>query len=129
MEAVVPEQFWTDKSQCRYQDENGQFQNPTLPDCAQGISVVKAITIAQSQGQKIYTITQQNANTALSKLPIGGSVGQEIRNAVLSGKEVTVHEKQINAYGWSGYGYIVTDPETGEGGWYIIEGSGNEGYF
>jgi hypothetical protein len=126
MEAVVPEQFWTDKTQCRYQ-ENGQLQNPTLPDCVQGISAVKAIVIVQQQGQKVYTITQQNASTALSKLPIGGSVGQEIKNAVLSGKEVTVHEKPIDAYGWSGYGYIVTDPETGNGA-YLIEGNGNGSY-
>jgi hypothetical protein len=126
MEAVVPEQFWTDKTQCRYQDENGQIQNPTLPDCAQGISAVKAIAIAQSQGQKIYTITHQNASTALSKLPIGGSVGQEIRNAVFSGKEVTIHEKPINIYGWSGYGYVIVDPETGNGA-YLVEGNGNGG--
>ncbi|MDR3351794.1 MAG: transglutaminase-like domain-containing protein [Zoogloeaceae bacterium] len=126
MEHAVPEQFWVDRNQCRYADENGQIKNPALPDCGQAVSAVKAIAIAQSQGQKIYTITQQNASTALAKLPIGGSVGQEIRNAVLSGKEVTVHEKPINAFGWSGYGYTVIDPETGAGG-YVIEGGGNGG--
>jgi hypothetical protein len=39
---------------------------------------------------------------------------------------VTVHGKPINADGWSGYGYIVTDPETGNGA-YLIEGNGNGG--
>jgi hypothetical protein len=126
MEHAVPEAFWVDKSQCRYVDETGQVKNPALPDCAQAISAVKAIAIAQSQGQKIYTITPQNASTALARLPISGSVGQEIRNAVNAGKEVTIHEKPISAYGWSGYGYSIIDPETGEGG-YIIEGSGNGG--
>jgi hypothetical protein len=87
---------------------------------------MKALAIAQQQGQKIYTINQQNASTALAKLSIGGSVGQEIRNAVLSGKEVTVHEKPINAYGWTGYGYSIINPETGAGG-YVIEGGGNGG--
>ncbi|MDR0673887.1 MAG: hypothetical protein LBF93_09615, partial [Zoogloeaceae bacterium] len=33
MEHAVPEQFWVDKSQCRYVDENGQIQNPAYPDC------------------------------------------------------------------------------------------------
>jgi hypothetical protein len=108
-------------------DENGQMQNPALPDCGQAISAVKAIAIAQQQGQKIYTITQENRATALAKLPVGGTVGQEIRNAVNAGKEVTVHEKAISAFGWSGYGYIIVDPETGAGA-YLIEGSGNGGY-
>ena len=53
-------------------------------------------------------------------------MGAEIRSAAQAGKEVTLHERAINAHGWSGYGYIVTDPETGAGG-YIIEGRGNSG--
>ena len=126
MEHAVPEQFWVDKTQCRYQDETGTIQNPTLADCAQGISAVKAIAIAQAQGQKIYTINQSNAATALATLPVGGDVGAEIRSAIQAGKEVTVHEKPINAHGWTGYGYTITDPETGAGA-YIIEGRGNGG--
>ena len=128
MEHAVPEQFWVDKSQCRYTDENGQIQNPTQADCAQAVSAVKAIAIAQAQGQKIYTINQSNAATALAKLPVGGTVGQEIQSAIQAGKEVTFHERGINAHGFSGYGYIITDPETG-GGAYLIEGKGNGGIF
>ena len=127
MEHAVPEQFWVDKSQCRYTDENGQIQNPTLADCAQAVSAVKAIAIAQAQGQKIYTINQSNAATALAKLPVGGTVGQEIQSAVQAGKEVTVHEKPISAHGFTGYGYTITDPETGAGA-YMIEGKGNGGW-
>jgi len=127
MEHAVPEQFWVDKSQCRYQDEQGQIQNPTQADCAQAVSAVKAIAIAQAEGQKIYTINQSNAATALPKLPVGGTVGQEIQSAIQAGKEVTVHERQISAHGWTGYGYVITDPETGAGG-YIIEGKGNGGF-
>lgn len=51
-------------------------------------------------------------------------MGDEIRSAVQAGKEVTVHERAINAHGFSGYGYIVTDPDTGTGG-DLIEGRGN----
>ncbi len=124
MEHAVPEQFWVDKSQCRYTDEQGQIKNPTQQDCAQAVSAVKAIAIAQAQGQKIYTINQSNAATALPKLPVGGTVGQEIASAVQAGKEVTVHEKPISAHGFTGYGYTITDPETGAGA-YLIEGRGN----
>ena len=126
MEHAVPEQCWVDKSSCRYADENGQIKNPMLQPCAEGISAVKAIAIAQQQGQRIYTINRDNAATALPKLPVGGDTGTEIRSAIQAGKEVTVHERPINAHSWNGYGYTITDPETGAGG-YIIEGRGNGG--
>ena len=128
MEHAAPEAFWVDKTKCSHTDENGRIQNPTLNPCAEGISAVKAIAIAQAEGQKIYTINKANAQTALAKLPIGGEVGSEIRNAVNAGKEVTVHEKSINKQGWKGFGYIVIDSETGAGA-YIIEGSGNGGWY
>ena len=126
MEHVVPEQFWVDKSQCSYTDETGTIKNPAMADCAQAVSAVKAIAIAQAEGQRIYTINQSNAATALPKLPVGGTVGQEIQSAIQAGKEVTFHERGINAHGFSGYGYIITDPDTG-GGAYMIEGKGNGG--
>ena len=53
-------------------------------------------------------------------------MGQEIRSAIEAGKEVTFHERGINAHGFSGYGYVITDPDTG-GGAYLIEGKGNGG--
>jgi len=127
MEHAVPEQFWVDKNQCKHTDENGIIKNPALRPCAEGISAVKAITIAQSQGQKIYTINRNNAAMALPKLPVGGDTGAEIRNAIQAGKEVTVHQSPINSHGWTGYGYGVVDPDTGAGG-YIIEGKGNGGW-
>ncbi|PAT32504.1 hypothetical protein CLI93_00540 [Vandammella animalimorsus] len=127
-EHATPEAFWVDKNQCRYMDSNGQVQNPTMQPCAEGISAVKAIAIAQQQGQKIYTINENNRDTALPKLPIGGEVGAEIRNAIQAGKEVTFHEARIHEHGWSGYGYSIVDPETGAGA-YLIEGKGNGGWF
>ena len=126
MEHAVPEQFWVDKNQCRYTDETGTIKNPAMADCAQAVSAVKAIAIAQAEGQRIYTIDQSNAATALPKLSVGGTVGQEIRSAIEAGKEVTFHERGINAHGFSGYGYVITDPDTG-GGAYLIEGKGNGG--
>jgi hypothetical protein len=126
MEHAVPEEFWVDKSQCRYLDDKGVTQNPTKADCAQGISAVKAIAIAQSQGQKIYTINQSNRDTALPKMSLGGDAGAEIRSAIDAGKEVTFHESSINAFGWHGVGYSITDADTGAGA-YLIEGAGNGG--
>lgn len=127
MEHAVPEEFWVDKKQCRYTNLNGETQNPTQQSCAEGISAVKAIAIAQQQGQKIYTINKDNRNTALPKLNISGEAGAEIKNAIMAGKEVIFHEKAISAHGWTGHGYIMVDPNTGAGA-YIIEGRGNGGF-
>ena len=44
----------------------------------------------------------------------------------MAGKEVTFHEKSINAHGWTGVGYIIVDPDTGAGA-YLIEGKGSGG--
>lgn len=126
MEHVVPEQFFIDKSQCRYLDENGIIANSKLGDCIQGVSAIKAIAIAQAEGQRIYTINSKNASSAYSRIPVGGAVGLEIRSAIDAGKEVTFHEKIINSNGFSGYGYIILDPDNG-GGSYLIQGKGNGG--
>ncbi len=127
LEHAIPEQMWINRMQCRYVDEIGQVVNSAKPPCVQGISAIKAISFAQAEGQRVYTINQNNAATALAALPVGGDIGSEIRSAINAGKEITVHEKAINSYGWSGYGYIIIDPETGAGG-YIIEGRGNGGF-
>jgi len=55
-------------------------------------------------------------------------VSAEIRSAIEAGKEVSFHESRIDAHGWSGYGYIIVDPETRAGA-YLIEGQGNGGWF
>lgn len=124
LEHAIPEQMWIDRAQCRYSNEFGQVVNSTKPPCVQSVSAIKAISLAQAEGQRVYTINKNNAVTALAAFPVGGSVGSEIRSAINAGKEVVVHERAVNSYGWSGYGYIIIDPDTGAGG-YIVEGRGN----
>ena len=126
MEHAVPEQFWISRKNCQYINYNGDIINPSRASCSQGISAVKAISIAHQLGQKIYVINKQNYSTALSRLPLGGKTGDEVRAAMQAGKDVMVHEKPINVFGWSGYGYIITDPDTGSGA-YLIEGGGRGG--
>jgi len=50
----------------------------------------------------------------------------EIRNALNAGKEVITHTDAVSVPGWSGAGYIITDPQTGAGA-YKIAGGGNGG--
>ena len=50
----------------------------------------------------------------------------DIQNGLAAGKEVTVHQAPITQSGWTGSGYIITDPETGAGA-YKIAGGANGG--
>jgi len=51
----------------------------------------------------------------------------EIRHALNAGKQVTTHTDAVSVPGWSGAGYIITDPTTGDGA-YKISGGGNGGF-
>lgn len=87
----------------------------------QGISAVKALALAAAQGQRVWTITQDNLNEALTAINLDSEIENEIRNAVLAGKVATAHEQPINFSGVTSAGYILLDPETG-GGAYLISG-------
>jgi hypothetical protein len=86
---------------------------------AEGISAVKALQIANDARIPIYTITQDNVNVVLPQLQLDPAVIDDIRNAVSSGKEVTVSKTNISFRGWVGCGYVITDPNTGNGAFMI----------
>jgi hypothetical protein len=48
----------------------------------------------------------------------------EMQNALAAGREITVHQSPITQSGWTGSGYIITDPATGAGA-YKISGGAN----
>ncbi|MEW5837890.1 MAG: hypothetical protein AB1717_03550 [Pseudomonadota bacterium] len=117
-EHAVPERMFA--------DPNKPLDDPSQP---QGISAVKALSIAASQGQKIYTLTAHNAAyhaNILASLNTNENTKTEIRNALSAGMEVTVHQADISVSGWTGSGYIILDPETGAGA-YKISGGANGG--
>lgn len=88
------------------------------------MSAVKALQIAQEQGQKIYTITKENYAQVLPKLRLSSTVMTDIRDAVNAGRVVTTHEKTIYYKGWKGGGYVIIDPHSGTGA-YLIDGGAN----
>ena len=124
LEHAIPERFFNDTTQCNPPGSDATTTpayDPIKPACTEGISAVKAIAIAASQGQRVFTITQANAAQAIPQLSHRASVIEEVQSAVAAGKEVTIHESTITANGWSGAGYTVIDPQTGMGS-YLIEG-------
>jgi len=55
------------------------------------------------------------------------STMSEISAALSIGKEVITHSDSISIPGWTGAGYVIFDPETGEGA-YKISGGSNGGW-
>ena len=111
LEHAVPEQMFVNA------------QNP-----GEAISAVKALQKASVAGQRIYNITQANQATTLPNIHHDVDTMNEIRNALNAGKEVITHTDSVSVPGWSGAGYIITDPDTGAGA-YKIAGGGNGGFF
>jgi hypothetical protein len=85
------------------------------------ISAIKAIQLANAEGQKIFRITSDNYNAVIPLLQTDAFVKSDIENAIHAGKEVVVHERQLQLSEWSGTGYILVDPLTGAGA-YMISG-------
>jgi hypothetical protein len=83
---------------------------------------------ANAQGQRIYHITQTNQATILGNIHHHPDTMAEIKNALNVGKEVITHTDAVSVPGWSGAGYIITDPVTGDGA-YKISGGGNGGWY
>ncbi|QZA80715.1 hypothetical protein [Deefgea piscis] len=110
-EHLIPEKLFTNE------------QNP-----GEGVSAVKALAVAAAQGLRIYTINQNNVNSAVNQLTVSTEIKDEIRNAANSGKQITVSQNNVNIGGWTGAGYIILDPDTGAGA-YKISGGANGGWF
>jgi hypothetical protein len=111
LEHAVPEQLFVNA------------QNP-----GEAISAVKALQKASAVGQRIYHITQANQSTILANIHHDSDTMAEIQNALNAGKEVITHTDAVSVPGWSGAGYIITDPVTGDGA-YKIAGGGNGGNY
>jgi transglutaminase-like putative cysteine protease len=119
-EHLIPEQLFKDASL--------PANDPNQP---QAVSAVKALAIAASQGQKIYTLNSANQAihpSTLNQLALDQGVKQEIADALATGKEVTVQQGDISYVGFNGSGYIIVDPETGAGAYKISTGA-NGGWF
>jgi len=101
------------------------FTNEENP--GEAVSAVKALAIANAEGQRIYQVTSENVNAVLPVLNISSEVKDEIRASVAVGKVATVSQNNITVGSWTGVGYIIADPETGAGA-YRISGGENGGY-
>jgi len=97
------------------------FSQPGTP--IEAVSAVKLLNMANAQGMPVYQINRQNKAAVLPKLQLSSNVMRDIQAALAFGKEVTVHQSNITtSFGWTGSGYIVFDPVTGDGAYRISGG-------
>ena len=87
-----------------------------------GISAVKALSLANAMGQKIYTINASNIAQNLANISASIEVKNEISAYVNAGFEATIHENPISVNGWAGSGYVLQDNNTGSASWKITGG-------
>jgi len=86
------------------------------------VSTVKLLQLANEAKQTIYTINSSNVNATLPILNQSQQVKEDIQNLVNAGKEVTIPGSSVTRNEWTGTGYIVRNPDTGEGAYMISSG-------
>ena len=86
------------------------------------VSTVKLLQLANEAGLPIYTINSANIDATLPLLIQSQQVKDDIRNVVGAGKEVTIPKSYITRNEWTGTGYMVRNPDTGEGAYIISSG-------
>ena len=115
LEHAVPEQMFASLD-----------PNDPRPDA---ISAVKALQKANASEQRIYHITQLNKDDVLPSIHHDSGTMSEIRSALAVGKVVITHTDAVSVPGWRGAGYIIVDPETGDGAYRISGGKNGGGLF
>jgi transglutaminase-like putative cysteine protease len=90
------------------------------------ISAVTALRVANDQGIPVYKIDSSNITATLPKLQVADAIKTEISNAVNAGLTVQIPQTNIAQSGWTGVGYIVSNPTDGSGA-YRISGGLNGG--
>ncbi|BEP92018.1 hypothetical protein GmRootA79_04020 [Acidovorax sp. A79] len=88
------------------------------------VSTTQIMAIAAREGQRIYSITQENISSALPALAVDSAVKEDIENAVANGMVAFVPEREIAHKGYRGVGYILMDPDSGAAA-YLIDGGRN----
>jgi len=85
-------------------------------------SAAKILKIAHNKGIQILAFDAGNIGSLSTELQAPINVIEDIRNAVNAGNVALVPQSEISMPDWSGYGYIILNPDTGAGSYMISEG-------
>ena len=101
------------------------FGDRTQPPTA--VSAAAALMMANQSGQKLYEITPANQGATLPNISHNATTMQDIANGLGAGDTIITSASDISVPGWTGGGYIIYDPQTGDGA-YKIAGGQNGGF-
>lgn len=85
------------------------------------VSTAALLMESNRAGVPIYEITQSNMSQVLPLLQQSADFKTDVQNAVAAGKSVITSGRDVALGAYTGTGYIVLDPATGEGA-YLISG-------
>lgn len=98
--------------------ERGLFEDYEITS----VSADMALILAETQGIEILHIDQGNLGSALAQLDYDPNIESEIEAWVLSGGEAEVPLSPLSFIEWTGVGYVLTDPITGEAKYQLAGG-------
>lgn len=92
----------------------------------EGVSTMSLLSTAQDEGQSVFMLSSANYDQHREKLNLDNATRSAVEQAINAGKIVTIHTDKVTVEDWSGFGYVITTPETGAGT-YMISGGLNGG--
>ena len=86
------------------------------------VSTAKALQLARQAGITVLDLGPADGEAALTGLPLDTGVKREIAEALASGYRARVPAAPVGLQAWTGVGYVLLDPETGESAWQLQGG-------
>ncbi len=86
------------------------------------VSAASVIQLARAGGIAIEEVTSANLADVLARVQTAEVVKAEIADAVNQGWRVTIPQRDLTRNIWTGIGYVMIDPATGAGGYFISGG-------
>ncbi len=80
------------------------------------------IQAAHALGLAVHDLDRDNVEAVLPGLPFDDTVKAEIREAALTGRTVRVPAAAVSSVEWTGVGYVVRDPDSGEAAYQLQGG-------
>ena len=86
------------------------------------VSTAKALQLAAQRGIEVLDLGPENVECVLPGLPLDEGVKAEIRDAAAKGYRIRVPAAPLTVQAWTGVGYLILDPATGESAWQLQGG-------
>ena len=86
------------------------------------VSAAKLVQLARAGSIAVHTITAANAAVEIPLLQTDDLVKTDLADAVRQGWQALVPQSDLVRNAWSGIGYVLHDPRSGAGGYFISGG-------